>query len=201
MLFEIYDTESNGQAYKIERDIIELAERVFCRHDFTLQALKIAWLSRWKDPRVADYQLGRNGVSGDVLTAWHHAEIYQKAREQQPVRSDFLSVHIYQKIQDKLLQMVCEKHIALEVLPTSNVRISYYHSYAEHHTHRWLDDKATYRPVVVMGSDDPGIFATNIFNEYAHVFMSMKDKRVHAHHAINKIRELVGHSQNYGFGG
>lgn len=95
--------------------------------------------------------------------------------------------------------MVCEKHIALEVLPTSNVRISYYHSYAEHHTHRWLDDKATYRPVVVMGSDDPGIFATNIFNEYAHVFMSMKDKRVHAHHAINKIRELVGHSQNYGF--
>jgi hypothetical protein len=62
-------------------------------------------------------------------------------------------------------------------------------------------DKATYRPVVVMGSDDPGIFSTNIFNEYAHVFMSMKDKRVHAHHAINKIRELVGHSQNYGFGG
>ncbi len=72
--------------------------------------------------------------------------------------------------------MVCEKHIALEVLPTSNVRISYYHSYAEHHIHRWLDDKATYRPVVVMGSDDPGIFSTNIFNEYAHVFMSMKDK-------------------------
>ncbi len=85
MLFEIYETESNGQAYKIERDIIELAERVFCRHDFTLQALKTAWLSRWKDPLEADYQLGRNGVSGDILTAWHHAETYQKAREQQPV--------------------------------------------------------------------------------------------------------------------
>lgn len=80
--------------------ICSINVRKLSNNYFNLQALKTAWLNRWKDPLVADYQLDRNGVSGDILTAWHHAETYQKAREHQPVRSDFLPVHIYQITQD-----------------------------------------------------------------------------------------------------
>lgn len=199
VLLEMGDTESNSHAYKIESDILKLAEHIFSRHDLNLQALTLAWLHRLHDPLAADNQRNPRGFAGEILTAWHHAEVYKRAREQVAVKSDFLPVHIYRKIQDRMLQIACEKHIALEVLPTSNVRISYYHSYAEHHIHRWLDDKAAYRPIVVMGSDDPGIFSTNIFNEYAHVFISANKQSNNSYDSISKIKELVGNSKSYGF--
>ena len=62
--------------------------------------------------------------------------------------------------------------IAIEALPTSNIRISYYESYSEHHIHRWLSADSHIRPTVVFGTDDPGIFSTNLYNELAHVLIS-----------------------------
>lgn len=50
-----------------------------------------------------------------------------------------------------------------------------------------------------MGSDDPGIFSTNIFNEYAHVFISANKQSNNSYDSISKIKELVGNSKNYGF--
>lgn len=92
------------------------------------------------------------------------------------------------------------KHIALEVLPTSNVRISYYRRYSEHHIHRWLKPDAASRPSVVIGSDDLGIFSTNIFNEYAHVFISAHNKRSSGtSDPVQLVRELVANDKDFGF--
>lgn len=126
--------------------------------------------------------------------------MYKRAREPETVCSDFLPVKMYRNIQDALLKMCCQKHIVLEVLPTSNVRISYYRRYAEHHIHRWLHPDAPNRPAVVMGSDDLGIFSTNIFNEYAHVFISAKNKRsVGSSDSVQLVRELVDNGKSFGF--
>ena len=73
-------------------------------------------------------------------------------------------------MQDYVLRLVNERGVALETLPTSNLRISFYNEMAEHHLFRWLGLRGptiTNRPTVCVGSDDPGIFATNLKNEYA----------------------------------
>ncbi|NEJ20692.1 hypothetical protein GR247_11000 [Rhizobium leguminosarum] len=84
--------------------------------------------------------------------------------------TDFVSIPALCALQDIVLAEVNRRGIALESLPTSNMRISVYQTMAEHHIFRWLGltgPALNNRPTVVIGSDDPGIFCTNIRNEYA----------------------------------
>ncbi|MBY3258828.1 hypothetical protein HFO09_30465 [Rhizobium laguerreae] len=84
--------------------------------------------------------------------------------------TDFLSIPALCALQDIVLAETIRLGIALEALPTSNIRISVYQTMAEHHIFRWLGlagPALNNRPTVVIGSDDPGIFCTNIRNEYA----------------------------------
>jgi hypothetical protein len=55
----------------------------------------------------------------------------------------------------------------------ANVRISAYDNLREHHLFRWLnltEDGFSVAPAICVGSDDAGIFATSIRNEYAAIF-------------------------------
>lgn len=91
-------------------------------------------------------------------------------------------------VQNSLKQIVRERNIALEALLTSNVRIGIYKNYAEHHLKKWLDQGLN----VVLGSDDAGIFATNIYNEYAHAWLEQSIRR-------NQIKRLIANSETYVF--
>lgn len=200
VLLQAGDAESSSHAYRMESDIHRLAEHVFDRCDFNIQALKTAWLNRWRDPLGRSCQPELAGMAGCLLAAWHAPAVYKRARILKNVRADFLPAEMYRKIQDALLKICCQKQIALEVLPTSNVRISYYRRYSEHHIHRWLQPGAVNRPSVVIGSDDPGIFSTNIFNEYAHVFISAHNKRSSGtSDPVQLVRELVANGKDFGF--
>lgn len=90
--------------------------------------------------------------------------------------------------QNSLKQIVRERNIALEALLTSNVRIGIYKNYTEHHLKKWLDQGLN----VVLGSDDAGIFATNIYNEYAHAWLGQSIRR-------NHIKRLIANSETYVF--
>lgn len=74
-----------------------------------------------------------------------------------------------------VLQKLASKGIVIETLPTSNIRISYYKEFKEHHVGKWLNrDNVEFQlPPIVVGTDDPGIFMTNIYNEYAHIYLSL----------------------------
>lgn len=76
-------------------------------------------------------------------------------------------------MQDLVLGDLNQAGVVIETLPTSNVRIAPYRSLGEHHLFRWLgiasEDLAN-RPVVCVGSDDAGIFATSLRNEYAAIY-------------------------------
>lgn len=77
-------------------------------------------------------------------------------------------------LQDCVLKKISMRGIVLETLPTSNVRISVYRSYAEHHIFRWIGLKGPGEKInICIGSDDPGIFATNLRNEYAHLLREL----------------------------
>lgn len=105
-------------------------------------------------------------------TNWKYNELIQ-------VETSFFTDEEIAHMQSKVLAEVHERGIAIETMPTSNVRISVYNTYKEHHIFRWLGliDKPEYkdekRPIVCIASDDPGIFATNLRNEYAHVYNTL----------------------------
>ncbi len=88
-------------------------------------------------------------------------------------------------------------------MPTSNVRISFYDDYCEHHIFRWLNiDKNSYlpKPVICLCSDDPGIFATNIRNEFAHIYQTLIESYGYSHEkAYMALKQLNENAVVYRF--
>lgn len=77
------------------------------------------------------------------------------------------------EMQDLVLGDLNRAGVAIETLPTSNVRIGIYHDHGEHHLFRWLGlsgEPLRNLPTVCVGSDDTGIFATSLRNEYAAIW-------------------------------
>lgn len=76
-------------------------------------------------------------------------------------------------LQKELLLFLSEKGIVIEACPTSNICIGYDHSLRSYHLRTWLRWKyIQYLPIpdIVIGSDEIGVFPTNISNEYACVY-------------------------------
>jgi len=110
------------------------------------------------------------------------------------------------RIQNLVLEELHRREIVLEAPLISNVRISYYQSPKEHHLWRWLhlnkeaSDVNVKMPAVCLGSDDPGIFNTNIYNEYAHVFMVLtREWGKSPNEAVAYMNQLLQNSFAYRF--
>lgn len=76
------------------------------------------------------------------------------------------------ELQLMMLQFIHNKEIVIETLPTSNVRIGHHHTFETYHLWRWWKWHKEGRsiPPIVVGTDDAGIFATNIYNEFANIY-------------------------------
>lgn len=195
-LLLLEDAKATSYAYTLEQEIVGLAECVFNTGGLSLQALSTAWLNRWRDPLRLDEIHELSGQAKALLVAWHQPHIYERSRALLSIYSDTLPADLYRKLQNQMLKQLNDKQVAIEALPTSNVRISYYKRYSEHHLHRWLDPEEPVRPFVVLGSDDPGIFSTNIYNEYAHVLLSDKERTGR----VSQFGEMfIGNSRRFAF--
>lgn len=113
-----------------------------------------------------------------------------------------LNYDIFRILQKYVIGKINRRHMAIESLPTSNVRISFYEHYREHHIFDWLgvtDEKGMEVPVV-LGSDDPGIFATNLRNEYAHILLTLEnDIGLSSMDAIAKLEQIVRNGKIWRF--
>ena len=76
------------------------------------------------------------------------------------------------------------RQIVIETLPTSNVVIGHHHSFSTYHLYNWYkwSKEGEKIPAIVVGTDDAGIFATNIFSDLITLpdameatFMQLKD--------------------------
>lgn len=141
-----------------------------------------------------------------LLNLYHRTDCRQRYHEKIKIAvTELLSADDLRRLQDLLLTYLHGREIVLEVLPTSNVRISFYKNHKEHHIWRWLrigEGQAgnVAAPPVVLGSDDTGIFSTNIYNEYCHVYHHL----VQTHHldlgdAAAVIQRIVENGRVYGF--
>jgi adenosine deaminase len=132
---------------------------------------------------------------------YHIGEYIAKYKKLIQIKPDeIFDVDLLKKLQNMMIEMLNKRNIAIESLPTSNLRISYYKNYNEHHIQRWLGlkDKSDPMPMFVLGSDDTGVFATNLRNEYCHVFQALESK-YGRNVAIEQIGKLQQNSKVYSF--
>lgn len=110
-----------------------------------------------------------------LLKRWFDKRTLKAFDERIEIPVSMFSYNELLEAQQYTQRIVSQKHIVLEALPTSNVRISHYKSMKEHHIFRWLQIpkrkiNGDHPMLVTLGSDDPGIFATDMRNEFYHIF-------------------------------
>lgn len=145
----------------------------------------------------------------EILHKYHapsEKDVYSKYRNEYDklinIDCDYIfTMETLSKLQMHVLDYVAQKAIVIETLPSSNLRISYYRKMEEYHLIKWLDGQESNMniPNIVLGSDDLGIFLTNIFNEYARVFCYLGEKGLSPAKRIEKIKLLHESSQMYKF--
>ncbi|MBN1959317.1 MAG: hypothetical protein JW841_00075 [Deltaproteobacteria bacterium] len=76
-------------------------------------------------------------------------------------------------VQDMLAKKIVDAHIVIEVNPSSNITLGPFDDMIQHPIFRWLNPKndltASNKPMIVVGSDDPSVFATELIHEYAYL--------------------------------
>ena len=140
-----------------------------------------------------------------LFQKYHGKECCDRGKELTET-DDIFTAETLLKLQQATLAELYDKGIVIESMPTSNVRISYYQNHKEHHIWRWLgaDRDSSFanekRPIICIGSDDPGIFATNIVNEYAHVYQGLVTDYAQSRvDAANVLRQLAQNGRSYRF--
>ncbi len=114
----------------------------------------------------------------EIFRRYHEAQFAAKARKLISIDTDFLPADALLLLQQNVQRLVNSKQVVLEVLPTSNLRISFYQSYYEHHIFRWIDPgEGDEKMRVVLSTDDPGIFSTNIRNEFEHIMRELRNRK------------------------
>lgn len=116
------------------------------------------------------YQLGNLYADAVEEFRRYHAKDYRKAYDEPLALSPRQQppADLLRAVQDAVVQDLRDRRVAVEALPTSNVRISHYKWTKHHHLLRWLDpSNERPAPFVLLGTDDPGIFATTMRNEMA----------------------------------
>lgn len=213
LIFAYYLIRKNGLLFKnIEflKDRIRDLFREIYEEIPTLSTMINAYLLRKLDPEIVFYnnltqltsidldECNYEKIVGfnprdeelDLFRLYHNFDCYEKYREEMEIDTHFFDEEILKEFQEIILKELNDKQIAIETMPTSNLRISFYDKYNQHHIFRWFYEVKN-RPNLIICSDDPGIFATNLKNEYLHVNRFIKNK--------NDLREIAKNSEIFRF--
>ncbi len=141
-----------------------------------------------------------------LMRDWFSApEILKESKKIISVDSNFFPAEALVLLQQHVLNILNEKTITIETLPTSNIRIAQYNQAGDHHALRWMKTEKyaleNDPPVrVSFGSDDPGIFATNLSNEFYHLYHALKKEMgLPSQEAIQRIGKLNKTGKTYRF--
>lgn len=131
-------------------------------------------------------------------------EEYNKLYDVDIEKGLFTAENLYH-IQKLVLNKIAMKGVALEVLLTSNTAISFYRESKDHHLEKWLgddlDEEGMLTPPIVVGSDDPGIFMTNIYIEYARIATYLEQKGYGYTERMHILEDLIKNGEYFKFGG
>lgn len=155
------------------------------------------YLARQLDPTI-DYLKQQKRLSPTIIMNLKKYHNYKVRKEYDKLilinLSEKFDVYI-EKLQNKILAMMKEKKIAIETMLTSNVRISYYDFYKEHHILSWLQNP--HCPDLLLACDDPGIFNNNLHIEFSHLFNIIKKTNLDFKSISNTLIENNKKYSNY----
>lgn len=200
---------------------------VIYRKSYSLKTLEDAWLRRrfcpmllfseskenakyeevYNDDEWTDIQRGFTDLKYDerieVLRKYHcrdFRQAYDKIIEVEV--EEFYNCSELNILQKLVLEILHDREIVIETLPTSNVRIGHHSDFTTYHLWNWLEweKQGAAIPPIVIGTDDPGIFATNIYNEYANIYCNLTCHKKMSHtEAMEVIEKLDRNAQIYRF--
>ena len=81
-----------------------------------------------------------------------------------------------------MMDVIAEKDIAIECNPTSNIMIGPFSKYEEHPIFRFyqIEEKnKKHKLSVSINTDDKGVFATSLTNEYSLIAMALTKQRTY----------------------
>lgn len=139
----------------------------------------------------------------EILRKYHSKKFRKEYNKIIEIKTEeFYSSSDLELLQLLVLKILHEKEIVIETLPTSNVRIGHHFNFDTYHLWNWLkwEKEGKAIPPIVVGTDDTGIFATNIYNEYANIYCNLITfKKVSHNEAMRIIENLDKNGRIYKF--
>lgn len=163
-----------------------------------------AWLMRGDDPEAVA-QKSEHDDTEELYLQYHQEKTDERYNHiiEIPTYDIFDNDNLV-RMQQLLLKELHDREIVIETLPTSNVVIGNHHDFSTYHLLNWLSWKKEGKPIppIVLGTDDVGIFATNIYNEYCNLYCQLLYKKQwNTYDIMDVIRELDYNAKIYQFGG
>lgn len=163
-----------------------------------------AWEMRKEDPRE---MVGKALLDNDPVMSLY---LRYHCKEVSEVYDQIIEIDTYDvlreeqltKLQLLLLEEMHRREIVIETLPTSNVVIGNHHDFSTYHLFNWYQWKKQGKalPPIVVGTDDVGIFATNIYNEYCNIFCQfVYGKGMNMDEVNAFVKELEDNARLYAF--
>lgn len=200
----------------IEIKIQEISRKIYNK-SYELEDLTSAWKKRFLDPRyIKEMEFDRTllGVPNDkyksvdkidseLISLYNKKETYKKYKE--PIEIGCFEIFDSNEltlIQKEMLAFMHKREIVIEALPTSNLRIGYHRNLKSYQLFNWYQWKIEGNPIppIVLGTDDPGIFQTNIYNEYSMLYCYLVyEKGLTRSDVIKFIQDIHNNSRIYAF--
>lgn len=161
-----------------------------------------AWQMRYENPLVVVFENGDDQVK-ELFRQYHCKVVAERYDEILEINTyDILGEKQLTELQLMLLEEMHRREIVIETLPTSNVVIGSHHDFSTYHLYNWYRWKKEGRalPPIVVGTDDIGIFATNIYNEYCNIFCQfVYGKGMNTDEVTSFVKELDTNARLYAF--
>jgi len=203
--------EFTHYTYKIEKHIEKYFNEIYPKKRYNFEILIESYLCRALNPevirkkdkffiyRIDEDELNFEKIIGfdpkeeskDLFKKYHTGEFIKRYNEIIEINTtEPINIEIMEFLQQKLVKLLNNKGIAIETMPTSNIRISFYEDYKEHHIYRWINEFEE-PPTLLICSDDPGIFSTTLKNEYYAILNNVpKEKRISLIEVFLKNNEI-----------
>jgi hypothetical protein len=224
---------ATAEAYRVECDLTELASVLFDR-DITCTALEramrfrglsLVYLQQAQCAREQDWFSGVTPLNDlqraeaeqvakavrshrtDLALLWEwlsDEKVRQRSRELTEVSADYLNDRTCLRMQQELMREVAGRRVLIETLPSSNVRISQYQNFNEHHSLRWMGvpgfkQEGDPAIMVTLGSDDPGIFAGDLRGEFYQLYSVLRDNGFSDREALGFLAPINERGREYRF--
>jgi len=124
-----------------------------------------------KDNNLAETLFEKYQKSDKIFSDGSRVEIFKWPKE---------IIEVVTQLQDKMIAEIAEKQIAIECNPSSNLKIGHFDRYDEHPIFRFRPiDKNIHTPLlnVSINTDDRGVFATSLYNEFSLIALALTKQR------------------------